>query len=210
MATTAATDYAAFWVGTSPSVLVFDLDSDVDLSTVTTTAVVLADPVGVAVPGSTAVLDSVESSVAVTLPPDPFTLPGTYLVRLTLTGTGFVEVVDPVRLIVQADDGWLSLQDARNLWPQAPEDDVVLSMLLNASLDECLVYLAGPEGPAVMPTPIPDRYRQAQFQQARSTWLAMSATQDSQVGDEQFAVTVFPLDWHVKQLLRPRGLPVIF
>jgi hypothetical protein len=38
----------------------------------------------------------------------------------------------------------------------------------------------------------------------------MAATNDHSVGGDEFSITVFPLDWNVKQLLRPRGAPVMF
>jgi len=208
VATFARTDTPTYWVGSNPSALVLEVDSDIDLSAVTTVGVELSDPAGVTVPGGTATLEgvAVPPTITVTLPVNPFTVAGVYSLVLTLTAPAFVEVVEPVALVVQTADGWLTLDGARQMWPQAPDDDVTLAMLLDSAKAACVAF-----APALDPAiPIPASYRQAQFQQARSTWLAMSSTTDSRIGDEGFAITVFPLDWQVKQLLRPRGAPVMW
>ena len=192
MATFARTDTPTYWVGSNPSALVLEVDSDIDLSAVTTVGVELSDPAGVTVPGGTATLEgtAVPPTITVTLPADPFVTAGLYSLGLTLTAPTFTEVVEPVPLVVQTADGWLTLDGARQMWPQAP-DDVTLAMLLDSAKAACIAF-ASDIDPAV---PIPASYRQAQFQQARSTWLAMSSTTDSRIGDEGFAITVFPLDW---------------
>ena len=208
MATYARTEAPTYWVGSHPSPLVLELDSDIELTAVTTVGVALSDPAGVAVAGGSAVLEGTAEppTITVTLPANPFTTGGLYSLALTLTAPTFTEVVEPVALVVQTADGWLSLDAARQMWPQAPDDDVTLAMLLDSAKAACVAF-----APVIDPAvPIPASYRQAQFQQARSLWLAMSSTTDSRIGDEGFAITVFPLDWNVKQLLRPRGAPVMW
>ena len=209
MTTTATADSVTYWVGGSPASLVLAVDSDaVDLAEVSTTTAALVSPEGVDVPGITAVLDAVAEvpTITVDFPDNPFMVAGLYSLRLTLTAPTFTEVVEPVTLVVQAHDGWLTLQGARDMWTQAPASDVTLAMLLESAKAACVAF-----APTMDPVvPIPANYRQAQFQQARSLWLAMSATTDSQVGEEGFSVTVYPLDWNVKQLLRPRGIPVMW
>jgi len=209
MTTRATADSVAYWIAASPSELVLDVETDLtDLAEVSAVSVALLDPQGVVVPGLSAIPDvnAEPPIITVTFPTDPFTVGGHYSLRLTLEAPTFTEPVDPVTLVVQTHDGWLTLQQARDLWPQAPDDDVTLSMLLTSAKVACVAF-----APIILPDAvIPENYRQAQFQQARSLWLAMSATTESRIGDEQFAVTVYPLDWNVKQLLRPRGIPVMF
>ena len=205
MTTTASSaNGTTFWVGGGPPSLVLDVDTDVTLAAVTSVSASLMAPDGTTVPGLTAALAG--EQITVTLPANVFTMGGYYNLNLTMTAPTFTEYVEPVQLVVQAMDGWLTLEQARVLWPQAPDEDAVLFMLLESAKAACIAFAP------VLPvgTIVPVSYRQAQFQQARASWLAMSATMDSSVGDNEFAVTVFPLDWNVKQLLRPKGLPVMF
>ena len=205
MTTTASSaNGTTFWVGGGPASLVLDVDTDVTLAAVTSVSASLMAPDGTAVPGLTAALAG--EQITVTLPANVFTMGGYYNLNLTMTAPTFTEYVEPVQLVVQAMDGWLTLEQARVLWPQAPDEDAVLFMLLESAKAACIAFAP------VLPVGsiVPVSYRQAQFQQARASWLAMSATMDSSVGDNEFAVTVFPLDWNVKQLLRPKGLPVMF
>jgi len=177
------------------------------LAAVTSVSASLTAPDGTDVPGVTATLGTPPSTdVTVHLPPDPFTMGGFHTLTLVMNAPTFTEVVEPVLLVVQAADGWLTLEQARALWPQAPDEDTTLYMLLESAKAACIAFAPVLEEGEVVPV----SYRQAQFQQARASWLAMSATTDSRVGDDEFSITVFPLDWNVKQLLRPKGLPVMF
>lgn len=59
------------------------------------------------------------------------------------------------------------------------------------------------------PEQIPDRYALAQFTQAKNTWNAGRVDANGGIGDGgDFVMRPMPLDWHVKQILRPkRGRP---
>lgn len=98
------------------------------------------------------------------------------------------------------------LEDVRHYWPGV--DEVFpdgLGVLLASARIQCEAYApALAEGAGV-----PDNYRHAQTLQARALWRAGEArTADNMGGAEGMTVTVFPMDWTVKRLLRPqRGRP---
>lgn len=97
-------------------------------------------------------------------------------------------------------DTWVSLDDVRARWADAPLDDSMLASMLAAAHEQCVAYapvLA--EG-----TQPPSRYLEAEVLQVRA--LGQSQLRDGDVlgfGDG-FAVRVRPLGEDVKALLRPR------
>lgn len=99
---------------------------------------------------------------------------------------------------------WVELDKARALWPDAPIDDELLTSYLVAAEQQCSVY--APTLP--LDADIPERYLVATVMQARAIYRSLRAASNDQMGADGFAVTVFPLDWNVKALLRPkRGKP---
>lgn len=96
----------------------------------------------------------------------------------------------------------------RALWRDAPTSDVALGMILSAAADACYEFL--PAGDTAVTIAI-DSARWAQLQQARNTWNASRANpSNGSIGAEDYALTVHPLDWSIKQLLRPRSpIPVV-
>lgn len=104
---------------------------------------------------------------------------------------------------------WLTSEDPRlpELWPGsldlAPEIVEIYLDAARAACEEFAPVLASPEEP-------PTHYVIAQAYQARAVARAALAGGQDQIGADGFGVTVFPLDWTVKQLLRPkRGRPGI-
>lgn len=103
---------------------------------------------------------------------------------------------------------WSTLDDARYLWADAPLDPIVLQELLNAANAQCAAYAPALVDANGNPVPPPINYKHAEIRQARALWAVISGNADNQVGPDGMTVPVFPLDWHVKQLLRPRrGVP---
>lgn len=102
--------------------------------------------------------------------------------------------------------GWSSTERARTFFGgDAPLDDAVLESYLQVAYEQCVEY-----APAVLPSPLPERFERAQLLQAKALWEADRSGSGDQIGPDGFAVRVFPLDWHVKQHLRPRrGVPVV-
>lgn len=103
--------------------------------------------------------------------------------------------------------GWvLYSNDARlrDLWPGAL-DYVSMELPLRVAQIQCERFAPTlPEG-----AEIPDNYIAAQIMQARALVRAGIVGTGDQVGGYGETVTVFPMDWAVKNLLRPkRGKPV--
>jgi len=102
--------------------------------------------------------------------------------------------------------GWVSDVEAEELWPDAAAlDPDVLALLLTGAHEACVQFAPVPE-----PTPVPARYKLAQVSQAKAVYRSLVAGTDGTIGLDGQAVAVFPLDWNVKQHLRPaRGRPLI-
>lgn len=113
--------------------------------------------------------------------------------------------------------GWVDLDgdDLAADWSDAPVDAEVLATYLRAAYDQCVTYLphrrevGGLYGDLVpiMPMPGGDREascRLAQIMQARALYNSVTAGRGDQLGPDGLAVTVYPMDWTVRNLLRPR------
>ena len=96
---------------------------------------------------------------------------------------------------------WHTVDSARELWVDAETiSDDLLDMLLDVARDQVIVYAPCLADPDVIPT----RYAYGQLRQTQNLWNAGRVDGDGQVGDGGFVFRPHPLDWHVKQILRPR------
>lgn len=115
------------------------------------------------------------------------------------------QTIRPFRFVVQAIDGWHSLDTARDEWPDANTmADAALYRLLGAAREqiEAFAPLRLTEG---FP---PSTWLQAQLMQARALARSMVAQSGDQIGEGDFAITVYPLDHVIRALIRPkRGTP---
>lgn len=104
---------------------------------------------------------------------------------------------------------WHDLESARDQWIDAPLDDDVLGELLEVAREQVIAYAPTLPTPAEdAPLSLPVSYRRAQLQQARNLWNAAAVNGDGQTGSGDFVFQPRPLDWHIRQLLRPRkGAP---
>lgn len=107
--------------------------------------------------------------------------------------------------------GWVDTDElaSGDEWRDAPSDPDVLARYLNAAHGQCLDFLPhrrDDEGElvAVVPDPVPSRLVLAQIMQARALFNASIAGSGDRMGIDGQGVTVFPMDWTVKNLLRPR------
>jgi hypothetical protein len=132
-----------------------------------------------------------------------FTEPGLHQLRCTLTtADGRQQRIDALQIVVHEDDGWHTLPSARSEWRDAPDQDERLYPLLELAKQQVLAYAPALDEFATPPL----HYRQAQLLQARNLWNAGRVDPASgQAGGDSFALTPFPLDWTVKQMLRPKS-----
>jgi hypothetical protein len=105
--------------------------------------------------------------------------------------------------------GWVNPETDLEEWADAPLNEVTLRRYLMAAFGQCMEYLPyvlSDTGAriTIYPDPPYDRYILAQIAQARALWRAALAGTGDQLGADGLGVTVFPMDWHVKNLLRPR------
>lgn len=114
--------------------------------------------------------------------------------------------------------GWLQayqIGDVRRYWPGAEDiDPLELDALLISSAIQCDAY-----APKITTTTLvdgveteiegdaPGNYLHAQVLQARALYRSTMAGSGDQIGLDGQAVTVFPMDWTVKNLLRPKRGP---
>jgi hypothetical protein len=106
---------------------------------------------------------------------------------------------------------WHTVASARDEWPDAPVDeddgDDLLTSLLAVAQDAVIAYAPAVETPL---TDIPDGYRHAQLMQARNVWNSSKAKPSGDFDGGEYGLSSFPLDWQVRQLIRPkRGKPWI-
>jgi hypothetical protein len=123
---------------------------------------------------------------------------------------------------------WHTPTTARTFWRDAPGDDNVLAAYLSAARAAVLAYApaipdepqpdiidgGGPEDdggeiidggtPESNEDPIPDAWALAQVMQARNIWNAGRAAPSGDFDGSSYGVSAFPIDWQVRQLLRPR------
>jgi hypothetical protein len=184
-----------------------------DLSETVPSDARLIDPAGLeVVPAPTVELvESDPKSLAFTFSGAPWLIPGIWSVSaiLSVGGNSFRTV--PARFVVDAPDGWLTVPDARSEWRDAPSSDAVLYRLLY-SARLAVVTWGRAHDPELVAAPRPtDNLVDAQRTQARNTWNAVKSDPANQgIGDEGFVIRPFPLDWTVKNLIRPQSAkPVV-
>ncbi|MBO1770459.1 hypothetical protein [Agrococcus sp. TF02-05] len=164
-------------------------------------------PDGTSVGGVTAAID--HDSIDLSLAGVEFDVPGVWHVHVTVTNAaGGRRRLAPIPIVVQEETtGWHTLDTARaSGWADAVDmSDLELHRLLETAKVDVLAY-----APALpLDAPVPERYKAAQLMQARNRHNAGLANPASgEPGLEGFGMTVFPLDWQIKQLLRPiQGVP---
>lgn len=108
------------------------------------------------------------------------------------------------------------VEAVRLFWPTVDEvDPDELAALLVSARVQCEAFAPSlsttdPITGVVTVADVPVNYRHAQAVQARALYRSGQVGSGDQMGGDGMTVTVFPMDWTVKALLRPRrGAPVI-
>lgn len=204
----------AFWVGDVPSEdlvveparrgepIEMDPFSDVDVT--------LRDPHGDLVESAGFFGSIVGDHVVIEWPAESvLEEQGRYDIGITLSAPGGARaVLAPLPIIVQADDGWHNLDSIQEAWDDAANlDDEQLFELLEIAKQAVLAYAEALELDQWPPT----NYWKAQAMQAQNVWNSSRVNPVSGGdGDGSFVLRPFPLDWQIKQLLRPQSaVPVI-
>jgi hypothetical protein len=174
----------------------------VDLSVFDGVTATLLQPNGLEVVAQAELVDDSELGHVVSATvPGPLDVPGLLWLQLVLFRTtgGAERFMVPV--VVQRADGWHTLASARAEWPDAEQlSDARLYVLLETSRLECVAY--GRPIPAGQLAPV--NYREAQLMHARNRNAAWRVDPNSSGDDTSYQLGAHPLDWVVKQLLRPQ------
>jgi hypothetical protein len=165
-------------------------------------------------PGPTCVLNTSAGTVTVIWgATSPFTSAGIYDLEITLHGPNGAQLrLDPVPVVVEERTGWHSLASARAQWDGAPYEDAELFELLEVAKDQCEEFAPNAETRTWPPAGVVTaNYRKAQLLQARNLWNSSLKDENDSIGGDGFSSRVFPMDWTVKNLLRPkRAVPVMY
>lgn len=204
----------AYYVGDKPADdIVFEPmrgQDAVNLSSFNTATVALLSPSGVAVANHGLTARISNGAVIVEWPTQSvLTVAGCYTIRVTLShaANNLQERLAPIYVVIQADDGWLTVDTIRITWIDADTiSDHQLWQLLDIARHQILEYaptLAEDEK-------VPLNYVRAQELQARNLYNAGKVDpSNGGMGEDTFIIRPFPLDWSIKQLLRPQKMPVV-
>lgn len=95
--------------------------------------------------------------------------------------------------------GWVSIQEAIDLWADAPGEEADGYANLASLLGSAHEVLA-PLGTNMEPPP--ERYKQAQLLYTQHLWSRRQAGNGDSYGPEGFAVSTFPMVQEAKDLMR--------
>jgi hypothetical protein len=109
---------------------------------------------------------------------------------------------------------WYTVEEAQTDWLDAPhgdeDEDALLQSYLDAAQEAILAFAPARYSATPTPTDPTEGMRRAHLMQAQNLWNATAASPSGNFDNGSFGLSTFPLDWQVKQLVRPhRGLPVI-
>lgn len=113
---------------------------------------------------------------------------------------------------------WHTAASAYDEWADAVAvaDEDVLTELLEVAKEQVMAYAFKSDREAYeaaneeAPYDVPLRLRRAQIRQAENMWNAARVDSSGEIGEGSFVSSPHPLDWHIKQLIRPRrAVPIV-
>lgn len=116
--------------------------------------------------------------------------------------------------LVDRPEGWLTMDEIRELWADAPADDFQLELLLEASRITCIEHSLL-EADGVLRhwrdgDPVLADYLTAQRLQCMAIWrTTQTSVSEDTIGFDQTAVRVWPMNNDIRLLLRKPRRPVI-
>lgn len=107
---------------------------------------------------------------------------------------------------------WHTPATAADEWANAVviADDAIFTELLEVARDQVMAYAPKSQRAAYAaateeaPYDVPLNLRRAQLRHAENMWNAASVDSAGDLGEGTFRSSPHPLDWHIKQLIRPR------
>lgn len=199
-----------FYLNDIPSEpFVIEPPETIDATTYTTATATLRKPDGITETGLTATIET-DGVVSVTFPTDASVLDveGVHRIRVTLATATSTRKLPALPVVVQDEDSeWHTLDTIRDEWPDAEHiGDATLWQILDVARGDVIEF-----APTLADgDPVPERYRLGQRMHARNMWNAARVAPDGSTGEGDFVLRPYPLDWHVKAVLRPKsGTPVL-
>jgi hypothetical protein len=105
------------------------------------------------------------------------------------------------------DNVWPDEATLLAVWPDIIDlEDDTITVLVGAAQVQCEAFAPVLAEDAEVPV----TYKMAVAMQTRNLWNATEVSPGGETGEGDFVVRPFPMDWHVKSLLRPkRGRPLV-
>ena len=98
--------------------------------------------------------------------------------------------------------GWLTVQEAIDLWPDAPGEEADGYAELASLLGTAWEVLAPKGRPVADGEAVPERYRQAQLLYTRHLWARSKAGDGSTIGPDGYQISTYPLVMEAYTLMR--------
>lgn len=198
----------AFYLDDVPAeAFVIEPPETIDLAEFSTADATLIAPDAVVTDLAATIDDATNSILVEPAATSPFTVEGIHRLRVVLHGAPGRQMLPDVRIIAQDPDSqWHTLDTIREDWADGETiSDAMLWTLLEIVRGQIAEFGTTLTGAAAL-----DATQYAQRLQVRNTWNAAKVSPTGGLGEDDFVIRPFPLDWHVKQILRPkRGVPVV-
>jgi hypothetical protein len=198
-----------YWLGDIPAeaaIITVERDPDsIPLTDFDTVDALVYNPDGThAFVGFATIID--DETLSMSWPPAGcFNMRGVYSMQFVLhrNTPSAVETTSVIKFVVQQRaTGWYTLEWARASWRDAPDSDERLFTVLEVAKTQVLAWAPAQEEAALPAMNL----REAQLMQARNIWNSVKTDPANfGIGDEGLIIRPFPMDWTVKNMIRPKS-----